>query len=48
MLKHVHSDQESRTTIDRYRLSVTEQSNDVLKQVVIANEIYPHIVRRQV
>ena len=32
----------ARTTIDLYRLSATEQSNDVLKQVVIAYEIYPH------
>ena len=33
---------EARTTIDLYRLSVPEQSNYVLKQVVIAYEIYPH------
>ena len=33
---------QARTIIDLFRLSVTEQSNDVLKQVVIAYEIYPH------
>ena len=33
---------QTRTTIDLYRLSVTEQSNYVLKKVVIAYEIYPH------
>ena len=32
----------ARTTIDLFRLLVIEQSNDVLKQVVIAYEIYPH------
>ena len=33
---------QARTTRDLYKLSVTEESNDVLKQVVIAYEIYPH------
>ena len=33
---------QARTTIDIFTLSVTEQSNDVLKQVLTAYEIYPH------
>ena len=31
---------QARITIDLYKLSVTEESNDILKQVVIAYEIY--------
>ena len=34
---------QARTTMDLFRLLVTEQSNDVLKQLVIVYEIYPHI-----